>query len=211
MSIISDLILVGVGLLLEAPKAKLEFMKKRSIKKYITEKRRKNRFIRAVEEHKFRTFVIIFCLIVAFLALHASRLINAKEILQFNQDPKNYNVKLQILDKNKEIANFMVAVPNDDSKKIYGLMHLKHLPENHGMLFTFITKRVITMWMKNTKIPLDMLFIDDNNIIVNIKENNPPYSLDLINSEVQASKVLEINAGLVKKYNIKIGQRLKIN
>lgn len=184
-------------------------MKKR--KTHNNEKRHRNRFIKAVEEHKIRTLVIIFCLIVVFLALHASGSIDAEEILKFNQDPKNYNVKLQILDKNKEIVEFMAAVPDDDEKKIYGLMHLKHLPQNHAMLFTFLTKRVVTMWMKNTVIRLDMLFIDDNNVIVNIVENTKPYSLDLINSGIEVTKVLEINAGLVKRHGIKKGQRVRIN
>ncbi len=176
-----------------------------------SEKRHRNRFIKAVEEHKIRTLIVVFCLAVVFLSLHASGAIDAEEILQFNQDPKNYNVKLQVLEKNKEIVGFMAAVPDDDDKKMYGLMHLKHMPEHHAMLFTFLTKRVVTMWMKNTRIPLDMLFIDDNNVIENIVENTKPYSLDLINSEVKVTKVLEINAGLVRKYGIKKGQRVRIN
>jgi uncharacterized membrane protein (UPF0127 family) len=181
------------------------------MKKRKTQKHHKDSLFKNVKKLKTRTFAVIFCLITIFIVLHTSKPIDAEEIIQFNQDPKNYNVKLQILDQNKKIVEFMVAVPSDDNKKIYGLMKINHLPENQGMLFVFATKRVVNMWMKNTKIPLDMLFIDDNNVITNIKENNPPLSLDLINSEYSVSKILEINAGLVQKYHIKTGQKIKIS
>jgi uncharacterized membrane protein (UPF0127 family) len=67
------------------------------------------------------------------------------------------------------------------------------------------------MWMKNTRIALDMVFIDKNNQIATIVTNTEPYSLDIISSEKEVKKVLEINAGLVKKFGIKVGQKIKIS
>lgn len=134
---------------------------------------------------------------------------SAKEVLEFNRDGKNYNVKLQIYDEqNLEIAEFMVVVAEDKNAKIYGLMNLDKMPQNHGMIFPFSEKQIIAMWMKNTRIPLDMIFIDENDKIANIKTNAKPYSLEIISSEVEVTKVLEINAGLVKKLGIKIGQKI---
>ncbi len=137
--------------------------------------------------------------------------IDAKEILNFNRDVKNYNVKLQIVDsKSEEIANFLVAVANDEAKKMYGLMNLDKLPQNRGMLFPFFKSQVILMWMKNTRIPLDMIFIDSDNMIATIKTNAKPYSLETISSEKEVKKVLEINGGLVEKLGIKVGQKVII-
>lgn len=158
------------------------------------------------------TFVIFICVIAIFIILQSPQILNGKKILEFNRDLKNYNVKLQILDqKQKQVAEFMIAIADDDYKKMYGLMNLNHLPEKNGMLFPFFTSQVITMWMKNTRIPLDMLFIDSNNKIANIKTNAEPYSLEVISSEVPVKKVLEINANLVKKFHIEVGQSIKLS
>jgi uncharacterized membrane protein (UPF0127 family) len=62
--------------------------------------------------------------------------------------------------------------------------------------------------MKNTLIPLDIIFIDSDNKIVNIHQNAIPMSEKLISSQKKIVKVLEINAGLVKKYKIKIGDKI---
>jgi len=91
-----------------------------------------------------------------------------------------------------------------------GLMFRQSLPENEGMLFDLQKMMIPSMWMKNTLIPLDMLFIDDKGIIVYIKENTVPYSEELIVPTTPCRYVLEINAGLSEKYGIKIGQSLFI-
>lgn len=156
------------------------------------------------------TFVFSI-LAITLIILENSQSLNAKEILQFNRDLKNYNAKLQILNQDKKPAvEFLVAIADTEYKKIYGLMNLKSLPQDRGMIFYFRKNEVVYMWMKNTKIPLDMLFIDKNNIIVNIETDTVPESLDVISSEKPVKKVLEINGGLVKKFNIKIGQKIKI-
>lgn len=138
-----------------------------------------------------------------------------KESDQFNRNLKNYNIKLQILksDESKDsniIAQFATAIADDDEKRRIGLMHLSALPENHAMLFIFDKPQLISMWMKNTFIALDMLFIDDNDIIVSIASNTKPQSLTIISSQQPVVKVLEINAGLSKKLGIKIGSKVKI-
>lgn len=129
--------------------------------------------------------------------------------LKFNEDPENYNAKLQIIDeKNNDVAEFDIAIADSNKKRLQGLMHLDVLPQKHGMIFLFENSQVIAMWMKNTLIPLDMIFIDENNIIVNIKTNTTPHSLDIISSVKEVSKVLEINAGLVDTFGIKVGHRI---
>lgn len=131
-------------------------------------------------------------------------------LIRFNQDIKNYNVKLQIFNNNDiKINEFDTALVDDDEKRGYGLMNLDFLPKNQAMLFLFDENEIIYMWMKNTRISLDMLFIDTNNEIISIKRNATPYSLDIISSEKPVVKVLEINGGLSKNLGIEIGNKIK--
>lgn len=92
-----------------------------------------------------------------------------------------------------------------------GLMNRDSLPENSGMLFdlSHVPNKVTAMWMKDTKISLDMLFLTKEGIIYWLKENAQPYSEELIVAPSPAAAVLEINAGDITKYGIKVGQRVK--
>ena len=129
----------------------------------------------------------------------------------FNSNLKNYNSKLTIFDKkNKIIAKFNIIKAISPKQRAYGLMNLKKLPQNHAMLFIFYKEKIINMWMKNTYIPLDMIFIDKNNKIIKIVKNTKPHSLKNISSGQKATKILEINANLSEKLNIKIGNKIKI-
>ena len=206
MSIMSDLILVGVSVLDLVAACVGATFKKNKISQRIMKK----------PDLKFNwkrfTFVIFACVTVIFVILRTPQNIDAKEILEFNRDLKNYNAKLQIFDSdNKEVTQFSIAIADSNEKKMYGLMNLDHLQEDCGMLFPFYKNQVITMWMKNTRIALDMIFIDKNNQIATIVTDAEPYSLDVISSGKEVKKVLEINAGLVKKFGIKVGQKIKIS
>ena len=155
-----------------------------------------------------RIFFIFYFLIFALVIVNP---LNAKEVGPFNSNLKNYNVKLQILNKDKkQIAEFATAIADDNYKRRVGLMNLNSLPKNNAMLFIFEESQVIEMWMKNTVIPLDMLFIDKNNIITKIVTNTTPFALATISSKNPVNRVLEINAGLSDKLGIKVGKVVKI-
>ena len=77
------------------------------------------------------------------------------------------------------------------------------------MLFDFIKPQIVSMWMKNTFIPLDMLFIGADGRIVHIAENTEPFSLKTITSPVPASAVLELKAGSAARWGIAIGDRVE--
>jgi uncharacterized membrane protein (UPF0127 family) len=79
------------------------------------------------------------------------------------------------------------------------------MPEDQGMLFIYSPERPATMWMKNTILPLDMLFIDGNGTIVNLAKDTVPFSLERIHSGQPVKGVLELNAGQVEKQGIQIG------
>ena len=101
---------------------------------------------------------------------------------------------------------FGSIVSGQDAVK--GLMYVKEpLHTRYGMLFDMGYK-VNSMWMKNTYIPLDVIFLDKNMNIIGYKENNQPHSLKSISINKPSKYVLEMNAGSVKKFNLKRGDKL---
>jgi YVTN family beta-propeller protein len=109
------------------------------------------------------------------------------------------------------IARVFVEVPDDQEEFMRGLMFRQHLPWNAGMLFAFNDEYPRTFWMKNTLIPLDMIFVDSDSKIVDIIENVPPCKLDecpTYPSKEPAQHVLEVNAGFVQDKGVKIGDHL---
>lgn len=87
-------------------------------------------------------------------------------------------------------------------------MYRRSLPENYGMLFAWPNERPIQMWMKNTLIPLDMLFIDRKGYIVYIAHSAHPLSTDVISSPKSVLAVLEIAGGEAKNNSIKVGDQV---
>ena len=86
-----------------------------------------------------------------------------------------------------------------------GLMFRRYLPENRGMLFDFREPQMITMWMKNTYLPLDMVFIGRDGKVTHVATNAEPMSETIISSDVPAEAVLEVNAGVAAKLGIHDG------
>ena len=105
----------------------------------------------------------------------------------------------------KNFSNLLVKIAIDDNTKQKGLMNMKKLNTNNGMLFIYDVPQIVKFWMYNTFIPLDIIFIDDRNIISSKKEVIPMKTI-LISSEIKISAVLEIPKGCAKKLKIKKGQ-----
>ncbi len=127
-----------------------------------------------------------------------------------NWDDKNYNAKLQIINsQGNKINDFLVNIASTDKERQNGLMWVKNLPQNYGMIFEFENEQMIYMWMKNTKIPLDMIFIGKDGKVIHINHNSQPESLEIISSMKPAAKVVEINGGLAAKLGIGIGDVVK--
>ena len=87
-------------------------------------------------------------------------------------------------------------------------MHRETLPADAGMLFDFERPRRVSMWMKNTLIPLDMLFIDDAGKVVEIAANTVPHDLTAIGPDAPVRAVLELNGGASAVYGIEAGDRV---
>lgn len=100
---------------------------------------------------------------------------------------------------------FDVEIADTPEKSKLGLMFRKQLDDDKGMLFLLPEKQHLYMWMKNTYIPLDMLFFDTDGKIVKIISDTTPLSLKILPSDIPVAGVLEINAGTAKKLNINVG------
>ena len=89
-----------------------------------------------------------------------------------------------------------------------GLMFRRQMPADRGMLFDFGTPQPVSMWMKNTYLPLDMVFIAADGRVVSVKQNAEPMSEAIIPSGGDVLGVLEINAGAAAKIGVKPGDRV---
>ncbi len=114
---------------------------------------------------------------------------------------------LEIVTKNG-VQVFSVEMATTEQEKETGLMYRKELPDGKGMLFDFSPEQQVSMWMKNTYIPLDMIFIRADGRILRIAENTEPLSTKIIPSGGPAKGVLEVIAGTAKKYGIAPGDRV---
>ena len=106
-------------------------------------------------------------------------------------------------------ATYEVKVAQTETELQRGLMFIKKMPENAGMWFDLRNYPNAQMWMKDTYIPLDMLFIGCHFEVVDIKHNCQPLSLDKITSDKPFCYVLEINGGEAYKKHIKIGDDVR--
>ncbi|MDA9538484.1 hypothetical protein ACM41_20395 [Bradyrhizobium sp. CCBAU 21362] len=103
---------------------------------------------------------------------------------------------------------FSVEMATTEEEKQTGLMYRKELADGKGMLFDFNPEQEVSMWMKNTYVPLDMIFIRADGRILRIAENTEPLSTKIISSKGPARAVLEVVAGTAQKYGIRPGDRV---
>ena len=103
----------------------------------------------------------------------------------------------------------VVELASTEKEREVGLMNRDSMPADQGMLFDFKETRLVTMWMKNTYIPLDMVFMDEAGRVTHVAANAQPLSLDIISSREPARYVLELNGGAAARYGLKAGDRLE--
>jgi uncharacterized protein len=103
---------------------------------------------------------------------------------------------------------FRMEVAADEASRELGLMHRKHLARDAGMLFDFQGEVMTSFWMKDTPLPLDMLFVRADGTISTIYANAAPFSLKPISSAEPVRAVIEINGGLAKTLGIGPGDRV---
>jgi len=103
---------------------------------------------------------------------------------------------------------FKVELAETPAQMTQGLMFRTSLPPDAGMLFDYKEPTAATMWMRNTLIPLDMLFVDAQGRIVNIHQRAVPESLDLIAAAAPVRAVIELNGGTASRLGIQPGDQV---
>ena len=155
------------------------------------------------------TFLILFSTFCIF-SLVFSRYSLLSEELILENNPQFLPIESKICFKKNKCV--LLEVANTFKERRKGLMFRNSLKENHGMLFILDKPINIDIWMKNTLLPLDIIFIS-NTKILNIYENLLPCTKKncaKFNSKFKVDKIIELNAGAVKKFNIQIGKILEI-
>ncbi len=118
-------------------------------------------------------------------------------------DPKT----LEIISKNG-VHVFAVELAVTDEERARGLMFRREVPEGHGMLFDFKRDQEVSMWMENTYVSLDMIFIRSDGRVARIAENTEPLSRRIISSGGPVRAVLEVVAGTARKLGIAPGDKV---
>lgn len=142
---------------------------------------------------KFLAFCIFFLLVLSGCGLNSG-----EKILQ-----------IELRDTSKK--EFLVAIADDPEERNRGLMFHENLSENRGMFFIFDKPQELVFWMKNTMIPLDIVFIDSAFRITNIQKMAMPCKIDscpTYHSAGLAQYVLEINGGLSDKFVFERGAKV---
>lgn len=104
---------------------------------------------------------------------------------------------------------FTAEIADEPSERSQGLMFRETMPPKHGMLFDFGQTRPVQMWMRNTPLSLDMVFLDQTGTVTHIAERTTPFSDAIIDSGGPVSHVLELNAGIARLIGLKPGDRLE--
>ena len=104
---------------------------------------------------------------------------------------------------------FTVELADTPAERSRGLMFRQSMPADHGMLFDFQTEQPVAFWMKNTPLPLDMVFIDGSGTVVQVAADTTPYSEAAIPSRQPVRAVLELNAGTAERLGIGPGAKVR--
>ena len=104
--------------------------------------------------------------------------------------------------------SFDIEIADTDFDVQTGLMYRDSMENNQGMLFVFNDEKERYFYMKNTKIPLDIIYINSDKEIVSIQKNAKPFDESSLPSNAPAKYILEMNAGLVNQLSISIGDRV---
>lgn len=121
------------------------------------------------------------------------------------------HVSIDFEAKNKrKISSIQAEIASTPSARALGLMYRKKMAETEGMLFIFPDEQIRSFWMKNTYISLDIIYLNANFEIISIVDNATPFSESPLSSNQPAQYVIEINAGLAKKWGLINGTKAKV-
>lgn len=160
-----------------------------------------------------RIFIVAFlafCFGVVAISLFTNLTRMAQRDAARAQQSAQPGVKLEalVIISGDKRHNFLVETARNDAERARGLMFRKSMPADQGMLFDFERDQMVTMWMKNTYIPLDMLFVLADGRIHRIEQRTEVESERTISSGAPVRAVLELNAGTAERLGLKPGDKL---
>jgi uncharacterized membrane protein (UPF0127 family) len=115
---------------------------------------------------------------------------------------------LKIATPDARLHTFKIWIADDAERRARGLMFVERLDEDAGMLFVYPRVEPVSMWMKNTHIALDMLFVGPDGRVEHVVENTTPLSLDTIESKAAVRAVVELKGGVAKRLKIRPGAKV---
>lgn len=151
-------------------------------------------------------------LVLVILTLSCQSKQNQNKDLTKGFEFKKDTILRFVQDKDTLPKIFEIELAESNYEKETGLMHRKEMKPNQGMLFIYEDEaKRASFYMKNTYIPLDLIYLDKHMTIVDFNLNTTPLSEDLIPSEIPSRYVLEVNAGIVKQFKLKEGNQIILN
>ena len=160
---------------------------------------------------KNKRFLTVFILSISILSLTSCKE-DTKSI-----EPVKVSFKKEgelILKKSSNdsiIAQLNIEIADTEYETQTGLMYRNSMNANDAMLFVFSNQIPRSFYMKNTRIPLDIIYLDDTNTVVSFQENAKPFDESSLPSGVPAKYVLEVNAGLVKQWLLGVGDKMEFS
>jgi uncharacterized membrane protein (UPF0127 family) len=151
--------------------------------------------------------LVLFITVVLFFNCKEEKTTTAndKVVVSFK---KEGTLQITKADSDSIIKTLDIEIADNDYETQTGLMYRTKLETNHGMLFIFPDTQMRSFYMKNTKIPLDIIYIDNNKTIVSLQRNAKPFDETSLPSEAPAKYVLEINGGLSDEWQLEIGDKI---
>lgn len=151
------------------------------------------------------SFLFLFFAIVYCCKENKPSKIEDKVVVRFKKEGVLNLIKAK---SNSIIKTIDIEIADDEYKTQTGLMYRTELKTNHGMLFIFPNVQMRSFYMKNTKIPLDIIYIDEDKKIVSVQKNAKPFDETTLPSDAPAKYVLEINGGLFDEWQLAVGDSI---
>ena len=152
--------------------------------------------------------IVLATLVVVGISLFTNLTRLSSQAVAQKAGPTGQKLELLEIQSGSNRHRFSVEVMRSDADRARGLMFRQSMPADQGMLFDFERDNLVTMWMKNTFIPLDMVFTFADGRIHRIESRTEPQSERVISSGVPVRAVLEINAGVAEKLGLKPGDKI---
>lgn len=156
-----------------------------------------------------KCFKLIFCFLCGCIILHSCKDEPKKAV---KTEPVTFKKEGELTlfqaASDSVLATLDIEIADNDYETETGLMYRQGMDDDKGMLFVFPDQAMHSFYMKNTEFPLDILFIKSDMKVASIQENAQPLSESSLSSKVPVQFVLEVNAGLVEEWGLKVGDSI---